>query len=378
MEKVNAASRWVLFGMLFCIISVFGGTPNPDSDIVIRHDRDDSEYRELGTKFPAVCKVGKRGGDGTLIAKNWVITAGHVAQGMFRREGLDLKIFFANTEKGYTVDQIFVHPNFAPMQGADIALIRLKESVQDIEPAGLYRSTDEAGKSIIIVGHGDFKNGQETTWTVDGIKRGATNTIDRTTADKIVFDFDAPPGGTTLEGTAGRGDSGGPAFIMENETPRVAGISSAGMPGANGPGTYGAVEHYTRVSTYHKWIEETMANPQASLALSKNTINSPKRTRRGGNPTVRRPGGGPLDGLGLMLMQDGDRIRIGGKADPLVPVAFRQVMFKPPSYLTSLNGEQYTSLDTFKKKFKKIRKGDTFSITFEIQGVNMPFTAKKM
>lgn len=369
--------RMFFFGILLFGMPSFGFVNSENTDIVIRHDKDDSEYQALGAKFPAVCKVGKRGGDGTLIAENWVITAGHVAEGMFRREGLNLKIFFANSEKGYAVDKIFVHPNFAPMQGADIALIRLKESVTGIEPAKLYKKTDETGKPIIIVGHGDFKTGQETTWAVDGVKRGATNVVDRTSADKIIFDFDAPPGGTRREGTAGRGDSGGPAFIMEGDVPLVAGISSAGMPGKNGPGTYGAVEHYTRVSAYMEWIEKTITDPKASLALSKNSLPDRNKVRRGGNPTVRRPGG-PLEGLGLMLMQDGDRIRIGGKADPLVPEAFRQVMFKPPSYIKSFNGKTVSSLDEFRKSFKKIPKGDSFNITFEIQGETKQFTGKKM
>ena len=345
--------------------------------IVIRHDKSDAEYLALGKKFPSVCKVGKRGGDGTLIAPQWIMTAAHVAQGMFRRQGKDLKIYFENKAEGYLIDKIFIHPDFAPMQGADIALILLKKPVQGIDPAQWYTQKNEAGKNIIIVGHGDFKNGKGGEWVVDGKKRGATNVIDEATSNKIIFDFDEPPGGTELEGTAGRGDSGGPAFIMKDNIPFIAGISSAGMPGKNGPGTYGAVEHYTRVSSYQDWIKSTIENPALEKALSKNDLPSPNR-KRNGNPRIQGPGSDPLPGLGLMLMEENGKIRIGGKADSMVPKTFRQVMFRPPSFIESFNGKSYTSLEQFKQDFNKLKKGENFKIKFKIQGKVQSFEGRKM
>ncbi|MDC8002488.1 trypsin-like serine protease [Aureisphaera galaxeae] len=384
---------WVL--TLF--LGLMGSLPNMGVDaseskesnvppIVIRHDKSDSEYIELGKQFPQVCKVGERGGDGTLIAPQWILTAGHVAEGMFRREGANLKVYFTHDGQAYEVDKVFVHPDFAPMQGNDIGLLLLKESVVDIEPASLYKSQDEQGKPIIIVGHGDFKTGEGGDWKVDGIKRAATNVIDETQTHRIVFDFDAPPLGTHLEGTAGRGDSGGPAFIEIDNKPLIAGISSAGMPGKNGPGTYGAVEHYTRVSAYIDWIEKVMGGPKSTQALTQEYLKKKDEMRSSGNRMVRRGGGnpqirragGPLEGLGLMLMQDGDRIRIGGKANPLVPRAFRDVMFRPPSYLIALNEQEYASLEDFKKAFSKINKDAAFTIEFEIQGKKRRFSGRKM
>ncbi len=38
----------------------------------------------------------------------------------------------------------------------------------------------------------------------------------------------------------------------------IAGVSSAGFDGVAGPGTYGAADHFTRVSSYLGWIEGVM------------------------------------------------------------------------------------------------------------------------
>lgn len=342
--------------------------------IVVRHDRADAEYIALGQQFPSVGKVGKRGGDGTLIAEQWVLTAAHVAEGMHRRLGDNLKVYFENEDTGYLVKNVFLHPDFVPMGGSDIALLELDQPVKNIVPSALYTHEDELGKDIVIVGHGDFKTGKESTWKVDGIKRGATNTIDKTTPSSIIFDFDAPPAGTELEGTAGRGDSGGPAFILVNDQPIIAGVSSAGMPGENGPGTYGAIEHYTRVSSYIDWIQKTMESPQSKNEITNNKINTSRK--RMGQPKVSR-GEGPLPGLGLMLMDEQGKIRIGGKADMMVPEAFRHVMFRPPSYLIALNNVDYDSLANFKSAFANIKKGEPFQIKFDIQGEIMEFEGVK-
>ena len=89
----------------------------------------------------------------------------------------------------------------------------------------------------------------------DGRIRGATSRVDSTSAAWLYFSFDAPPKGTDLEGAPGPGDSGGPAFLMTGSTPAIAGISSAGFDGESGPGSYGAVDVFTRVSSHAAWID---------------------------------------------------------------------------------------------------------------------------
>ena len=51
---------------------------------------------EFGKKYTSVCKIGLKGGDGTLIENSWVLTAGHVAEGMYRRTNGDLSVYFEN------------------------------------------------------------------------------------------------------------------------------------------------------------------------------------------------------------------------------------------------------------------------------------------
>ncbi|MEM7298827.1 MAG: hypothetical protein AAF391_11240, partial [Bacteroidota bacterium] len=117
-----------------------------------------------------------------------------------------------------------------------------------------------------------------------------------------------------------------------------------------------------------------MQNPTNEKALKKGQSG----TRPERRVVTGKPDGGPLPGLGLFLMQEGEQIRIGGKADPEVPKSFRQVMFKPPSFLKSFNGKPYSSLKEFQQAFKKLSKGDAFTIQFEIQGESKSFEALKM
>ena len=333
--------------------------------IVIRHDKKDKEYLELAKRFPFVCKIGKRTGDGTLIASQWVITAAHVALGSILRGGSENKVYFEGAPNGYEVDSVFIHPDFQPMGSHDIALIKLKKPLDNILPAQLYRMSNENRTNIFIVGHGDFKTGKEKEWIVDGKKRAATNRVDKVTEDQIEFRFDAPDDAncTNLEGTAGRGDSGGPAIIEANNKFFVAGISSAGAPGEYGPGTYGAREHYTRVSTHIAWIESVLSG---KVSPNKAGVTQDNPNQFNQEPAV-------LDGLGLILSQGQNKIMIEGKIDPEVPREFRDVIFGASSYIVSLNAKKYESLDIFSKDFKALEKGEKYKIVFSIKGQEREF-----
>ena len=233
---------------------------------------------EFAKEFTAICKVGLRGGDGTLVHKNWVLTAGHVAEGMYKRTQGNLSTFFENGTE-YKVKNVYLHPKYQPMGLYDIALLELENAVNKITPIKINKDSKELGKIIYLVGHGDKKQ-LDGSWIKDGKLRAYTNSIDRVNETHILFDYDAPEDNPTdREGTSGPGDSGGPALLKVDGNYLIAGISSMGEPGVNGPTTYGAIEHFVRVSKFQDWIEETIQNPNPANVYSENNskpINSGK------------------------------------------------------------------------------------------------------
>ena len=228
--------------------------------------QDPTAPADTAALFATVCKVGERGGDGTLIAPSWVLTASHVAEGMFSRTGGDLQVYFDNGEV-HAVHRIFLHPDFEPMGPHDIALLELDGEVSGITPAALYTDSDELHRPIIMAGHGDMRM-PDGSWTREGRLRNYTNIVDQVTDAHLLFDYDAPGADATeREGTGGPGDSGGPAFISTEDGLAVAGVSSMGEPGADGPGSYGAREHFVRVSSYQEWLQAVMRDPTQHHAL---------------------------------------------------------------------------------------------------------------
>ncbi|MGH7860532.1 MAG: hypothetical protein ACREQY_24640, partial [Candidatus Binatia bacterium] len=57
----------------------------PSGAIIIRHDRDDSRYRELAADYPQLVHMNTEepgqppDGEGALVGPNWVLTAAHIA-----------------------------------------------------------------------------------------------------------------------------------------------------------------------------------------------------------------------------------------------------------------------------------------------------------
>ena len=221
------------------------------SAIVIRHDVSDDRYRAMAARFPAVGHFG-RAGTGTLVAPSWVLTAAHVASRL-------RSATFTLGERPYAIQNVTLHPDWKAMGPHDIALVRLAAPVADVPPLTLYERDDEAGREVVFVGHGGTGNGvQGVRRDEDGLKRAATNRVDRVDADWLFFTFDPPESASELEGISGPGDSGGPALIQLDGVYRVAGVSVWGKPGARGRGTYGAQEGYTRVSAHVRWLADTM------------------------------------------------------------------------------------------------------------------------
>ena len=241
--------------LLIAVMTMAGAWPEA---VIIRHDRTDTESLKLGERFAAVGRVLPDGGC-TLIGPAWVVSAAHVV--------LSLKPTsrFQFGDKTYGMKRGFLHPEGAKAPRGtppevDLALIELAEPVEGIEPLALYQETDELGKTAFIVGHGDFGVAGQPFHRTDGRRRAATNVVDDAGPKRLFLKFDAPPGGTPLEGIGGPGDSGGPLIIEQGGRLYLAGVSSASMNGK--PGSYGVTDVYTRISSYVAWIESKMASPQ--------------------------------------------------------------------------------------------------------------------
>ena len=214
----------------------------PAQSILIRPDRDDAEYLELATKYEASVAIGPVDAEGVVIAPSWVMTSARVAKELQGKKSVTLD------GKSHALKAVFPHPT------ADIALLFLGSGYRgalDFEPARLYRDTDEAGKTVVVVGHGgNGKIGSPLPREQsDRKKRAAVNTVDR--IGNREFDLGIKPAdqASDLQGALGAGDFGGPAFIETKEGLLVAGIASSAQ---------GEWQTYVRVSTFVKWIESTM------------------------------------------------------------------------------------------------------------------------
>jgi Trypsin len=238
--------------------------------LVVRHDIKDKDLLELAKKYPSICHF--RNGEGTLIKSNWILTAGHLGNLYVNStDSADLKVLCNGIT--YTIDKVIMHPDYNSegKVSNDIALIKLKNDVEDVLPALLYSKKDEVNKIIILVGRGYPGNGligeQKNKW--DHKTRAATNKVDTISGEYLQFGFDKPGSKkiTRYEGVSGPGDSGGPAFYEVNGHCYIMGISSHQFATievddhgkeTGGPGHYGAIENYTRVSNYIDWIEGTI------------------------------------------------------------------------------------------------------------------------
>jgi len=258
----------------------------PASAIVIRHDRDDRLYRELGEKYPAAVSI-LPDGTGALIAPDWILTAAHVARGVSSRNP---RVEANGTE--YEVARIFIHSEWTHGPH-DIALMKLARPIEGIEPVELYDGDDEVGLQVTFVGRGDFGTGKTGPREMDRVKRGATNIVEDADDDWVLFTFDEPGSATELEGVSGPGDSGGPAFVTRDGVLYTIGVSVF-ADGDDGPGRYGVREGYTRVSTHRDWVQEVLdgKHAEAGFAPGARTASKGKRKRGPG------PGEG---GFGMTL-----------------------------------------------------------------------------
>jgi len=196
-----------------------------------------------------------------LIHPQWVVTAAHAVFCM--NPGQKIKV----GDEIVSISNRYSHPDYHLGGEHDIALIKLKSSIIDINPAEIYSSDDEEGTVVWFIGVGGTGTGIEGQ-TVNykennGKLRKAQNKIVKTTDTDIVFKFEKGSQGELLEGVSGNGDSGGPAYIKNKNKNKnkyeLLGVSSRADSLFYDVGEYGVTELYTRVSSYKDWIQQVIS-----------------------------------------------------------------------------------------------------------------------
>ena len=296
----------------------------------IRHDQADSSYRNLSSSYASVGKLNWTDGgasylaSGTLIAPNWVLTAGHTTDGRAVSQ-----MSFALGVSTYTAAQWIPHPNWSGnlSSGFDIGLVRLTNSVTNVTPATRLTTADELGKVGVSVGFGTtgtgktgYKNG------TGGTKRAGENVIDAygssvgMSYQYMLSDFDDPNNADrmnafgsasprSLEYSIAPGDSGGGTFINVGGTPLLAGvhsfISAFYRPTGDGRvnASYSDFFGSTRVSLFNNWINSyVLVGPSSATSFATSFESGSKKVRRTGTAAVPEPTSAFLAVLGLLSL----------------------------------------------------------------------------
>lgn len=198
---------------------------------------------------------------GTLLPNNLVLTAGHCVD----PKAKNLKIYFTNKMQGAddaakrnVIDSV-VHANYSKEikaeNMADIAILKFEGDVPaDYTPAQLLADGTQLynGREIFVAGYG-------LNWTI-GVSRGS-GVLRATNLEIEEAQYSATE--TKLAQTFRKGicsgDSGGPAYLVQDGQLYVWGVASRGdsipLPLVPKCMMYSI---YTRVDAYQDWIQQAV------------------------------------------------------------------------------------------------------------------------
>ncbi len=281
----------------------------------IRNDVADSYYTSLAQQsvYDSVgfltWNIGSSGylASGTLIAPDWVLTAGHVVGGTddYGAGVSGMTFGMGPTYNGIGISAAEWIPyggwsrsggNF--WAGVDLGLVRLSQAITDVTPAQMDFSTSLLGLLGTSVGYGRSGTGLTGMNTNSEAKRAGQNMIDAQgemltrmgdgslldldgiSPTVLFYDFDKPAesvlssmGSTApvaLEYLIGNGDSGGALFIEVDGMTKLVGVNSflASLPDpldTTGPnGDYGDLAGVVSVQSFGNWIFEVTGVPEPS------------------------------------------------------------------------------------------------------------------
>jgi V8-like Glu-specific endopeptidase len=305
-KKMN---KQVVFASILTLASVsaVAGT--------IRHDVDDSLYRALSynQQFDSVGEVLFTDGtsgyrcSGTVIASNWVLTAGHCVDSAvsmtFQLPQYDAGRTTLLGHTSHTATSWVWHENWTGnnlLAGWDVGLMYF-DNPFDVDPAKLYTGSNEAGSVTTHVGYGATGTGLTGVNSPSGTRRAGQNVVDglhsgEGTGNQLLWsDFDHPDPEATdawgdvyndwvnfvysndayfagsgitsanealpMEYSIAGGDSGGGAFIQEHGEWFLAGVHSLGanINGTPQQADYGNLFASVRVSDMYDWIQSYTA-----------------------------------------------------------------------------------------------------------------------